>query len=803
MSRLGMRFAQWLLRHRKASLWVFGLITLAFAAGIPRVNIGTVFSDLLPTNHPFVQVFKDHPNFGSPLTMAVMVKRIDGDLYNIDTLEKVWQLTRDIDLAPAVDHAQVLSITTEKARFSEATSDGVDMRPLMDDQPPRTPEEMAEFQRRVNTSANTRTFLISEDAKATLIMATFIEQRLDYGESFEYVQALVEAARDEHHEVYLAGQPVLTGWVYRYQGEMFLVFGLTLLMLLLALIAYLRNGVGVLTPVITSTVAAVWAIGLVGWLGITIEPLLMVVPLLLIARSFSHSVQFSERYFEVYAKVGDRQAAASRTLKLMARPSMLSILTDVLGIVVVIAAPIPAMVDHAIFCGMWAVWLIPAGVLLVPLLLASLPVPRNVDDLINRKGHTPLHRGLAAVLNAFSTCSAPRFARVTALVLVAWGAIAIYSAGQIKIGNPVQGTHLLWPDSEFNQAIRAINAHFPGTNTLEIVLEATDPDDPDWTAQKVDTVMMALELQRLMLESDFPPVATLTFANYLQEVSRLFSGGHPGWMPLDPRASAVSAATMGALMGTSATAYSHIVSDDLQHSTVSFWYPDNTQVTVDAALAAAHKAVDTVGVEHEFFTVRLGTGTIALQQAMNDVIERYHPLVVAALNLFILILFSFAYRSLVAGLILLVPINLAHFTMVALMHWLGVGLDIHSMIIAAIGLGVGIDYGIYLLSRICEEVGQSPGDWAAALHESIHTTGKAIAFTASIMTVGILPVYLLSGLRFVADMGLLILCIMLINMVAALVVLPTLIALIRPAFVARQAGRGEMPGPERTGTASV
>jgi uncharacterized protein len=791
MSGYIMRLALWLLARRRASLWGFAVITLGFAAGIPRVDIGTVFSDLLPANDPFVKVYKDHPNFGNPLTMAVMVKRTDGDLYHPETLAKVWELTRDIDLAPAVDHAQILSITTEKARFSEATPEGVDMRPLMDDRPPQTAEEIAEFKRRVAISANTQTFLLSPDAEATLIMATFIEHRLDYGESFEYVQGLVEAARDEHHEVYLAGQPALTGWVYRYQQEMVLIFGLTLLMLLLALIAYLRNGVGVLTPVITSTVAAVWAFGLVGWLGITIEPLLMVVPLLLIARSFSHSVQFSERYFEIYARSGDRAKAAEQTLRVMAKPSVLSILTDVLGIIVVVAAPIPAMVDHAIFCGMWAVWLIPAGVLLVPLLLATLPIPANATELVRRSGQTGLHRPLAAVLNAFSACSSPRWVRITALALVAWGGIAYYNAAQIKIGNPVEGTHLLWPDSEFNQAVRAINRHFPGTNTLEIVLEARDPEDPEWTAQKLETVQVMQELQRLMAESDFPPVASLSFADYLREVTRLFNGGHPKWLPLDPRPRAISAATMGALMGTSATSYSHILSGDLQHATVSFWYPDNTQDTVDAALAAAYKAVDEVGIEHDAFRVRLGTGTIALQQSMNAVIERYHPIVVAALNGFILILFSWVYRSWKAGVILLVPINLAHVTMVALMHRLGVGLDIHSMIIAAIGLGVGIDYGIYLLSRICEEVRQQPDDWAAAIHDSIHTTGKAIAFTASIMIVGILPVYLLSGLRFVADMGLLILFIMLINMIAALVVLPSLIALFKPAFVVSESASDE------------
>lgn len=781
----GLRFAHRLLDRPRATLAGFALLTLFFALGLPRVEIATVFSDLLPRDDPFVQVYQDHPNFGSPLTMAVMVQRREGTIYSLPTLQKVWQLTRDIDLAPAVDHAQILSITTEKARYSESTPEGVDMRPLMEDRPPQTEAELARFRLRVEQSPNTRRFLISEDGSATLILATFIEHRLDYGETFEYVQALVEAARDADHEVHLAGQPALTGWVYRHQQQLFVIFLFCLLALVLALWIYLRNGVGVMTPLIAGGVAAIWAFGLVGWLGIAIEPLLMVVPLLLIARSFSHSVQFSERYFELVAELGDRERAARRTLDHMAQPSVLSIVTDVLGIVVVVAAPIPAMVKHAIFCGMWAVWLIPTGVLLLPVLLAVLPVPRNVQALVARRPPRGVHAGLQAVLRGMVRLSSPRRLRATAGVIAVWALLAFLTAQQIRIGNPVEGSHLLWPESEFNQAVRAINAHFPGTNTLEIVLEARNPDDPQWTGQRLETIQVLQALQREMAVSDFPPVASLSFADYLQEVNRLFNGGHPKWLPLDPRQSAISAATMGALMGTSATSYGNVLSADLQHATASFWFPDNTQDTVDAALTAARAAVAAVGEEHEFLRVRLGSGSIALQQAMNHVVERYHGLIVAVLNALIFVLFSIAYRSWLAGLILLVPINLAHVSMVALMHLLGVGLDIHSMIIAAIGLGVGIDYGIYLLSRICEEFPRQGGDWARTLAEAIHTTGKAIAFTASIMVVGIAPLYGLSDLRFVADMGLLIMAIMLINLVSALVVLPTLIGLLRPRFVHR------------------
>ncbi len=789
-----LRLARWVLAHRAFAFVVFGAITVFFAAGLPRVQLRTIFSDLLPRDDPFVQVFRDHPNFGSPLTVLVMIQRKDGDIYDADTLAKVWKFTRDIDLAPGVDHEQILSITTEKARYSEATPTGIDMRPLMGGSPPRTPEEIELFRAHVEKAPNVRTFLISRDQRATLVMATFIEHRIDYGETFRYVQGLVEAARDANHDVHVAGQPMLIGWVYQYERQMVMIFAVTLGALLLALALYMRNVVGVLTPIITSATAGIWAFGFVGWLHISIEPLLMVVPLLLTARSFSHSVQFTERFYEVYARVGDRRRAAEITMSVMMAPSVLGILTDILGIIVVAAAPIPAMVRHAIFCGMWATWLIPTGVMLISLLLATLPPPRNVQRLTGRdeSGAHRRFRDLLARLALVST--GPRAGRTAVIVAIASG-LTIFTAAEIKVGNPVEGTNLLWPQSEFNTAVRAINGSFPGVNTLEIVLEAKDPENPDWVGQQLDTVMTELALQRQMEAGDSPPRATLSFADYLAETNRLFNGGDPRWLPLDPRQRAISAAAVGAMMGTSATNFSNVVSPNMQHSTVSLWYRDNKQETVDAALAAARAAVDAVGLDHPAFRVRLGSGIIALQEAVNHVIARYQHVVIAMVNAMIFVMCAIAYRSAVAGALLLVPVNLANQALIAAMHVLGVGLDVNSMIVAAIGVGVGIDYGIYLLSRICEEF-QASHEWQGAISAALRTTGKAILFTATIMALGIAPWYLLSGLKFVADMGLLLMVIMAINMVLALVVLPLLVWLLKPAFVTRGQwlGEGVEPG---------
>jgi predicted RND superfamily exporter protein len=270
------------------------------------------------------------------------------------------------------------------------------------------------------------------------------------------------------------------------------------------------------------------------------------------------------------------------------------------------------------------------------------------------------------------------------------------------------------------------------------------------------------------------------------EGNRLISGGDPKWLPVDPTNAATSSASAIVMMGSSPKAFSHVLDFEQQNSTVSLWYKDNKQETVDAALAAARAAVGQVGIDHDKFRVRLGTGTIALQQSMNNVVKRYHWVVIGLLNLMILVGCSYAYKSVLAGLLLLIPVNLSNFALNATMHLLGIGLDINSLMVASLGVGVGIDYGIYLLSRICEEFHAHEGDWGQAITASLMTTGKAIMFTASIMLISIVPWYFLAGLKFMADMGLLLTMVMLINMVLALIVLPLLVWVVKPGFVARK-----------------
>ena len=629
---LGLRYriAATVLAHRVVSASIILGITAFFAVGLAKVELRTIFSDLFPKGHPYVQTYKDHPNFGNPLTVTMMIKVKQGNIYTVETLAKVWQMTRDIDLAPGVDHDQILSVTTEKARFAEATPFGINMRALIEEYAPANDEDIQKFIDAVDKAPNVRTFLISPDETSTIITATFLEHKLDYGEVFTYVQNMAAEARDENHDVFVAGQPILTGWVYEYEAQMLFIFAITASALLLSLVVYMANVPGVVTPLAVSIVAAVWGFGFVGWLGDPIEPLIMVVPLLLVARSFSHCVQFIERYYEIYYEIGDRRKAAEIALGVMMAPGTLGIITDSAGLFLIALAPIPVMERFAVFCGFWALILVPANLFLSPILLSVFPEPKNVAELIGKSEKKTWHSRIIDGLHVVARQSHGANARRTAIILVILAVVAISLAVQIKVGNPVEGSNLLKVTSDFNGAVRAINSDFPGVMTLEIVFEGKNKAR---IMRRAEPFVNMLALQRYLESQDPPPEATLSFADYLPEANRLFSGGNPKWAGVNQYDEFVNSATNALLLGTSAKAYAHVTNYVLENGTVSLWYKDNKQETVDVALAQARAGVESVGIDKADYRIRLGTGAIALQQSVNDTVGTYQWLIMGmALN---------------------------------------------------------------------------------------------------------------------------------------------------------------------------
>src|SRR6266496_3135666 len=380
------RWAEWLYDYRLAATIMVILLTFFFGWQLKHLDISTRFSDLLPRNHPYIQIFEKYPAFGSPFTISLVVEVKKGTIYNPVTLQKIQEATRRVDLIPGVDHDQILSIASRKVKHVEATIGGIQATNLLVGPVPNTTEEVVKLRDKVRSTGGVAGTLVSFRDDAALVQATFIERLTDYNVIFNGVNDIVKKLQDQDHEIHAAGHPMLTGWVYHYQQEMYFIFGLGLVAMGCFLVLHFRNIVGVVTPLIVAVVSAIWGFGFAGLLGYNLDPLIIAVPVLLVARALSHSVQMCERYFEIYNEVGDVRKASVDSLISLFPPGVVGILCDAAGLFIIAIAPIRLIEKIAYVSGLWSLSLVITAVALTFLLLSYLPPPTNVRKVILSSG---------------------------------------------------------------------------------------------------------------------------------------------------------------------------------------------------------------------------------------------------------------------------------------------------------------------------------------------------------------------------------------------------------------------------------
>ena len=232
-------------------------------------------------------------------------------------------------------------------------------------------------------------------------------------------------------------------------------------------------------------------------------------------------------------------------------------------------------------------------------------------------------------------------------------------------------------------------------------------------------------------------------------------------------------------------ALKEFVDTDDQTANLVFFYKDHKGETLRRAIHMAKEWIEDPANQVEGLEIRLAGGPIGVTAAINEAAFESNMIIIPAAMALIFLFVTLFYWSFHAGWLMFLVMTFCTVATYAYMGVVGIGIDVNTVPIIAVGIGVGIDYGIYLLSRICEEF-RGNQDHGEAIQMAVTTTGKAIAFTATIVLIGILPWYFLSELKFLADMGLLLVMIMLINMVVALVVLPLLVYLFKPNFVERE-----------------
>lgn len=769
--------------HPKTFLSVILLATIFFASRIPYLEMYSNFSDLLPQEHPYIQLHNDvKDTFGGANNVVMAVSVEEGDIFTSETLSRIHRLTLGVDSLPGVNHNLVRSLTHRTVRKTWLTEMGnMNSEAYYDPlYPDMSPEQLAQLRLDVMANPGVYGLLVSPDLKSALVRGTFNEGQLDYVEIFRQLGELkesVEALRNSEAtagvHIYATGQPVLMGWVYSYLSQIMQIFLLTIAVLLVLLVAYFRTrGYGILLPLIGVLISATWGLGVVSLLGYNLDPLTLVIPFLITARAMSHGIQLVERYYLEARDAKDNHDAARRTFETLFRPGSLGIVSDAVGLLLISLGSSPINVKLGIYASIWAGTVVITVLITVPLVLSLLPLSNVRDEPVD-----DVHSGVFATLARFVTSKGGSLAVLLLAVVVYVGGAVLSS--RVQIGESEPGSPILYPDHDYNVSSKNINDNFPGSEEMYLVARTSEPG-----GIKRPEVLRALQDLQIHMLQDPAMGGAKGMPDLVKQVNRILHNDDPRWSIIPDEASYVGG-LMFAFMASSPIpgALKEFVDTDDQTANLVFFYKDHKGETLRRAIHMAKEWIDDPANQVEGLEVRLAGGPIGVTAAINEAAFQSNMVIIPAAMALIFLFVTLFYWSLHAGWLMFMVMTFCTVATYAYMGIVGIGIDVNTVPIIAVGIGVGIDYSIYMMDRVREETAKAQGDLEAGIRHSIATTGKAIAFTATALIGGVVMWAFVSDLRFQADAALLLVVMLILNAWAAVSLVPAWIVRFKPAFI--------------------
>ncbi len=770
---------EWLLARRRSVALLAVVFTALMAWPASRVEMSTSFGDLLPYHHPFIEVHRKYAEkFGGANNLTIMVEAREGTIFTRRTLGKIFAMTQELDKLPGVNHDLIDSIGHRTCRFLRQDGGVITFPPVMWGAP-KTDADVQRIRAIVHYSESIYGVLVSVDDRAALLRVNFHEGKIRHRDLFDAIdEKILRPFDDAETKIWIAGEPRLYGWIYRYNGQAAAIFVACTVFLWGMLYLYFHDWRGALRPTLTGVTSAIWGLAVIHLVGFPLDPLALVIPFFATARAISHSVQMHDRYYEEYERSGWRKdrAIVAAFAELFV-PTLSGIATDALGLLVILLVPIAMLQRVAIWASVWVASIAISELALNPVIYSYLKPPERERVLRRRRGW------LQRTVGVFAAATVAPAGRVGWIAF--WTVASVAAATQwrhITVGDPTAASPLLYASSPYNAAHTRIQKVFGGVEPLIVIVEGREPD----VLHEPDVVETMEEFQRF-LERDPDVGYSFSLADVIKSVHMVYFDLEPrfGVIPITrgPTASMMFFA-FGALSPSESSRYLDL---GHQNSHVSFFCRNHQGDTVARLVERCREFIGAHPSEKVRF--RLATGLVGVTAASNEEVLK-NDLLMSVLGygaIFVIVLFT--YRSLVAALLSLVPLFLANGAANAYMGWRNVGINLQALPVITIGIGFGIDYALYIVSRVIEEL-RAAESLEAAVQRALETSGKAVTFTVVSFAVATLA-WGFSDVRFNAEMGLLLCIWMTVSFLASVTLLPALVISLRPRFLFDLAGRGE------------
>jgi predicted RND superfamily exporter protein len=706
--------------------------------------------------------------FGGANRVAIALVQKDGDIFNMAYMLKLKALTDDVFLLNGVDRPTVKSLFTANTRFIEVIEEGFSGGNVVPATFQGTDADLQTVKLNVEKSTEVgRT--VATDFSGALVSAGLLEIDPQSGKRLEYFQfaAKLEELRakysSEQHSVHIIGFAKAIGDIRDGARGVVAIFGLAFVITLLLMLWFVKDVKLTLVAIVVAMMPVLWLLGTLPWLGFGIDPLSILVPFLIFSIGVSHAVQMTKSWEREVVAGADSLTAARRAFAKLFIPGTLALLTNVLGFAVIMVIPIDIVRELGITASLGVGWMIVTNKMLLPILLSYLHMSKSAlsSEAYQESRANRLWRAAARGVE-------PRRAAVTVGIAAVVLAAGLFQADKLKVGDYGIGVPELRPDSRYNLDNAQIVRKFAiGVNTLGVVAQTkgvqgactnydvmTLIDDFDWHMQTAPGTQSVISL-----------------AGLAKVVNSGFNEGNIKWrqLPRDAQVLAQSVTPIDTSTG--------LLNPDCSVMQILV----NTRDQQGDTIAALVRRVKDFEAAHGSPNVsfKLATGNMGVAAATNEAVDKARWEMTFAIFGALMVMCLVTFRSLRATLCILIPLAIVSVLCEALMPLLGIGLKVSTLPVVALGVGVGVDYGIYLYDRIEKHIEEGK-PLGVAFFEALNERGTAMVFTAVTMTIGV-ATWALSALKFQADMGLLLAFMFFLNMLGALFLLPALAAfLLRP-----------------------
>ena len=801
------KIATFLINTRYAIVALFLVITIGMMYAMSNLRIETGFKKQLPLKHEYMQTFLQYEKeFGGANRVLVALVARDGDMFTPEFFAAFETITDQVFFIPGVDRASVRSIFTPNVRFVEIVEDGFAGGNVIPSDYSPSPEMFERVRSNIVKSGEVGR-LVSGDFSGAMVWANLLEENPQTGEKLDYrnVAAQLEAIRTEFEgddfTVHIIGFAKIVGDISDGAQSVVWFFLIALVLTAVLLYLYSRSVWLTLLPLTCSLVAVIWQMGILSLLGYSLDPMNILTPFLIFAIGVSHGVQkisawivekeFGGRTPDDWVKSGVHSIdeiprrspmhGSRETVKKLLAPGVIALVSDTIGFLTILFITIRIIQELAITASIGVAVIILTNLLLLPVLLSwvQLKNPAKYRERLLRKAaeDSPLWDFLASFTE-------PRRAAWAIAVSFVLFAVGFWLAQDMKIGDSEVGVPELRPEARYNLDALLISQRFSlGVDVLTVVAE-TIPDACTenykvvetmdrfaWNlanvegVQKVITLPMVAKVVNSGWNEGNIKWRILPRDNYVLRQALSSIDTDTGLLNSDCSAMPIMVFTTDHRAETIARIVQQVkeLRDDLEFSDLSF--------------ELEHEVLEELASEGEVtperLKFRLATGNVGVMAATNEDIAAAEKPMLALVFGSIIILCLVTYRTILGTLCIVLPLVVVSTLAEALMALYGIGLKVNTLPLVALGVGIGVDYGIYIYNKL--DIYLKEGfDLREAYYRTLRLTGRAVIFTGFTLGAGV-GTWAFSTLQFQADMGILLSFIFLANMVAAIVILPALV----------------------------